>query len=240
MTRGWFLVALALILVSCSDDADSAVRVSAASSLQDVFGELEAVFEETNPDVDIVLNLAASSTLREQILAGAPVDVFASADMENMERISAGLVVEPVVFATNTMALAVPAGNPAGVSGVADLSRDGLFVGLCNETVPCGVLAREVLSNAAVTPSIDTNEPNVRSLLTKIEVGELDVGIVYATDVLASEEVGAVPIPGEWNVVTELPIAVLPGSVGAGSAFVDFVVSPRGQEILTGHGFGMP
>jgi len=238
--RMWCLTALALTLVSCSSNEDIAVRVSAASSLQDAFGELEAAFEKSNPGVDIVLNLAASSTLREQILSGAPVDVFASADVENMEQVTASLELEPNVFATNTMEVAVPEGNPGGVTGLADLARADLYVGLCGETVPCGLLAREVLANAAIAPSIDTNEPNVRSLLTKIETGELDVGIVYSTDVRSSSEVDAIPVPAEWNVSTDLLIAALPAAPTTGSDFVGFVLSSRGREILADHGFGLP
>jgi molybdate transport system substrate-binding protein len=240
MKRAWFLAVLALALISCSREGDVVIRVSAASSLKDAFGELEAVFEESNPGVDIMLNLAASSTLREQILSGAPVDVFASADVENMEQVASALELEPIVFATNTMAIAVPTGNPGGVTGLAALARDDLFVGLCGESVPCGILAREVLANGAVTPSIDTNEPNVRSLLTKVETGELDVGIVYSTDVKSSTEVEAIPVPAEWNVTTDLPIAVLPAAHTTGSDFVSFVLSSRGREILADRGFGIP
>lgn len=240
MKRATQIMVLTLVLTSCSEAAGSQVSVSAASSLQGAFGELEAVYEEEHPDVDIVLNLAASSTLREQILAGAPADVFASADLGNMDTIAGSLELEYEVFATNAMEIAVPLGNPAGVSGVADMSRDELFVGLCSDTVPCGILARQVLESAGVVASIDSSEPNVRSLLTKIEAGELDVGMVYVTDVVSSASVDSIPVPGRWNVTTELPIAVLPDSGADGSSFVDFVLSEQGQAILTAHGFGPP
>lgn len=240
MKRAWLLMVIAVLATSCAGGDAVEVRVSAASSLQDVFEELRIVFGEMNPGADIVLNLGASSTLREQLLAGAPVDVYASADTQNMEIVAANLDIAPIVFATNTMAMAVPAGNPAGLSGLDDLAREELLVGLCADTVPCGVLARDVLANAAVVPSIDTNEPNARSLLTKIEVGELDVGIVYLTDVLGSTAVDSIPIPDESNVVTLLPLATLPGSGGAASSFVDLVLSDLGREILADHGFGAP
>lgn len=240
MKRAWLLLALVLVSTSCAGGAAVEVRVSAASSLQDVFEELEAVFEEIEPGVDIILNLGASSTLREQLLAGAPVDVYASADTQNMEIVAENFDIEPEVFATNTMAMAVPAGNPARVSGLDDMARKELLVGLCADSVPCGVLAREVLAHAGVVPSIDTNEPNARSLLTKTEAGELDVGIVYSTDVIGSTAVTSIPIPDELNVVTRLPVATVPGSVSAGSSFVDLVLSERGREILAAHAFGLP
>jgi molybdate transport system substrate-binding protein len=218
--------------------------VSAAASLTDAFGEIEIVFEVANPGVDVVLNLGPSSGLREQILEGAPADVFASANTSNMDQVvEAGEASDPEIFVRNLLQIAVPTGNPGDVAGLDDFARDELFIGLCAEDVPCGEFAREVLANAGVTPAIDTNEPDVRSLLTKVEEGELDAGIVYVTDVLSTEgAVEGVDIPEDQNVIADYPIATLasaPNPDGA-RAFVEFVLSDEGQSILAEYGFASP
>ena len=219
--------------------------MSAAASLTDAFAEVEAEFESANPGVDVVLNLAGSSALREQILEGAPADVFASANTSNMDQLAeAGEVArESQIFVRNLLQIAVPSGNPAGVTGLEDFGRDELLIGLCAEDVPCGDFAREALANAGVTPAIDTNEPDVRALLTKVEAGELDAGITYVTDVAPTDgAVDGVDIPEDVNVVADYPIAVLANAPNpdAASAFVDFVLSDEGQAILTKFGFAAP
>lgn len=224
---------------------EGVVLVSAAASLTDAFAGLETEFEVANPGVDVVLNLGPSSGLREQVLNGAPVDVFASANTSNMDRVAeAGEVAgEPVIFARNLLQIAVPPGNPAGITGLEDFGRDELLIGVCVEEAPCGAFARQVLANAGVTPAIDSNEPTVRALLTKVELGELDAGITYVTDVAsAGGAVEGVAIPEGVNVVAAYPIAVLanaPNPDGA-AAFVDFVLSDAGQAILAEFGFAAP
>ena len=161
------LVVLGVAAAGCGgEDGDGRVRVFAAASLTEAFGELAGAYEETNPSVTVELNVAGSSALREQILEGAPADVFASADEANMaELVEAGEVVGvPQTFATNRMAIGVPPGNPGAVGGLADLADDELLVGLCAQGVPCGDLARSVLGTAGVEASVDTNEPNVGAL----------------------------------------------------------------------------
>lgn len=219
--------------------------VSAAASLTDAFGQAETVFESAHPDLDVVLNLGPSSGLREQILEGAPADVFASANVANMERVfEAGAVSGRWhIFATNRLRIAVPAGNPAGITGLADFGRDELFIGLCAEGVPCGDFGREALANAGVTPAVDTDEPDVRALLTKVEAGELDAAITYVTDVAsAAGAVEGIDIPDAVNVVAEYPIAALAGAPNpvAAEAFVRFVLSGDGRAILGEHGFSAP
>jgi molybdate transport system substrate-binding protein len=219
--------------------------VFAAASLTDAFGEIAEVFEDAHPGTTVELNLAGSSALREQILEGAPADVFASADTSNMDQIveSGEVAGEPVVFVTNDLQIAVPAGNPGGVTGPADFADEELLIGLCAEGVPCGDFAREALSAAGVTPAPDTEEPDVRALLTKLEAGELDAGIVYATDVLAAGEgVEGIDIPDDQNVEAAYPIAVLAGAPNpeGAEAFVEFVRSDEGAAILTSYGFGTP
>lgn len=241
------LVLLVGLLISgCSGSDDRQVLlVSAAASLTDAVGAVERAFEETHPDVDVVLNLAGSSSLREQILGGAPADVFASANMENMEQVqTAGLVAgEPRVFARNQLQIAVPPGNPAGISGLADFGDEALFLGLCATGVPCGDFARAVLAAAGIDPAVDTNEPDVRSLLTKIEAGELDAGITYVTDVVSSGgSVEGIVIPDDVNVVADYSVAVLSDATRPeiSDEFVGFLLSAEGSEILSGFGFSSP
>ncbi|MDP9495131.1 MAG: molybdate ABC transporter substrate-binding protein [Actinomycetota bacterium] len=223
---------------------DGEVLVSAASSLTHAFAEVEAAFEAANPGVDVVLNLGASSALREQILEGAPADVFASANTSNMDQVvEAGEAAGPQIFVTNLLQIAVPAGNDTGVTGLGDFANEALLIGLCSEDVPCGDFGRQALENAGVTPAIDTNEPDVRALLTKVEAGELDAGIVYATDVLSTAgTVEGIDIPEEDNVVANYPIAALTNAPNpdVASAFVAFVLSDEGQAILAEFGFSSP
>lgn len=221
------------------------VLVSAAASLTDAFDEMAAAFEAVHPAVEVTLNLAGSSTLATQILEGAPVDVFAPADSANMARVAeaGGLAGDPTVFAQNRLQIAVPPGNPAGVGGLADFARDELLLGLCAEAVPCGDLARKAMARAGLVPAIDTHEPHVRALLTKVELGELDAAVTYVTDVTAaSGAVEGIDIAEEHAVVAEYPIAVLARAADPerARAFVDFVLSSRGRAILDRHGFGTP
>ena len=218
--------------------------VSAASSLTEAFRDIEAEFEEATPGVDVVLNLGGSSLLREQILSGAPAGVFASANLEIMQQVGeSGYLEGPYrVFARNRMTIAVPAGNAARIGGLHDLVDEQLLVGLCAEMVPCGDLARRVLANAGISPAVDTEEPNVRALLTKVEVGELDAALVYVTDIAASDGVEGIPIADLHNLAADYPIAVVAGSPDpAGArAFVAFVLSAEGGRILDDHGFSLP
>lgn len=242
----------AVAAIACGDTSggdspkpERELLVSAAASLTDVMAEVETAFEEAHPGVDVELNLAGSSTLSVQILEGAPVDVFASASTADMDRIvEAGAVAgEPRVFARNRLRIAVPEGNPAGIEGLEDFADGDLLLGLCAEVVPCGALAREALRRAGVTPEIDTAEPDVRALLTRVEAGELDAGITYVTDVASAEDgVDGVDLPEEANVAADYPIAVLRRTdrPELARAFVAFVRSERGRAILTRHGFGAP
>ncbi|MGF1599203.1 MAG: molybdate ABC transporter substrate-binding protein [Acidimicrobiales bacterium] len=235
--------------IAASASGDGAVEgpvvVFAAASLADAFAEVESAFEAANPGADVQLNTAGSSALREQLLEGAPADVFASANQSNMQQVvDAGEVDgEPEVFVRNRLQIAVPASNPGDVAGLADFAQPDLLIGLCAEGVPCGDLARQALANAGVEPSIDTNEPDVRALLTKIEADELDAGIVYVTDVTAAGDlVEGIDIPEDANVVAAYPIAGLaeaPNPEGA-EAFVAFVLSDEGQAILGAYGFSSP
>lgn len=231
-----------LVVAGCGagSDAPQRILVSAAASLTDAFGVIELAYEETHPGTDVVLNLGGSSALREQILAGAPADVFASANETIIQAVVDGGEAsgEPVTFAGNRMQIAVPEGNPAGVADLSAFADDRLVVGLCASGVPCGDLARTILEASNITPSIDTDEPNVRALVTKIEAGEIDVGLVYATDVVVSA-VDAIAIPDHANAESAYPIVALGGAPNPDGAqdFVDFVLSSTGQAILADFGF---
>jgi molybdate transport system substrate-binding protein len=222
---------------------EGTVTVLAAASLTDAFGDIEADFEEANPNADVETSYGGSSALRDQILSGQPVDVFASASGSVMDEVvEAGANDgEPQQFVTNKLEIVVPAGNPAGVEGLEDFGDDDLLIGLCAEEVPCGDFGRQALENAGVEPAPDTNEPDVRSLLDKVSSGELDAGLVYTTDVLsAGDEVEGIEVPDDVNVVAKYPIVALaeaPNAAGA-AAFVDYVLSDDGQAVLEDYGFG--
>lgn len=217
--------------------------VFAAASLADVLTEVAEVVEADHPGVDVRLSFAGSSSLRTQILEGAPADVFVSADEANMAVVAAAgeLAEAPVVVAANRLAIVVPAGNPGGVTGLADLGRDDLLVGVCAAGVPCGDLARAVLDEAGVVASIDTDEPDVGSLLTKVVADELDAGLVYETDVRrAGADVEGIAVASDLT--NEYPIAVLAEAPNPTTArvFVDFVRSSEGRRILADQGFLLP
>ena len=236
----------ALALAACGGgSSDGEVLVSAAASLTDAFEEIEEAFERTNPDIDVIMNLGGSSALREQILSGAPVDVFASANPENMEQVAAAelLAGDADVFVTNRLQVAVPAGNPAAIEGITDFGNGSLLLGLCAEGVPCGIYGRKALEKAGINPTIDTAEPDVRALLNKIELGELDAGIVYVTDVASTDGgVEGIDIAESQNAVADYPIATLADAPNpeAAARFVAFVLSEEGASILRGFGFSTP
>ena len=238
------LLALALAAVtSCSGSGDAdRLLVSAAASLTDALTELAEDYESTS-GTEVRVNFAGSSSLREQILAGAAVDVFASADVSDMDPlVSAGLATEYRIFATNRLQIAVPIDNPAGISGLEDLANPALFVGLCALEVPCGSYGMEALDSAGVVPSVDTYEADVRALLTKVREGELDAGLVYATDVASDALVTGVDVPQEHNVLVSYPIAVMGTTANAEAAtgFLEFALSDAGRTILSNHGFSIP
>ncbi len=240
---------LGLIAAACgggqSDQSGEPVRVFAAASLTDAFADLAAVFEAENPGTEVELNLAGSSSLRAQIEAGAPADVFASAGGPVMDQVAdvGSVVGRPQPFAVNSLTIAVPVGNPGGIEGIADFADDELFLGLCASTVPCGALADRVLSDVGVVAAADTREPDVRALLTKVAEGELDAGLVYRTDVLAAADVvEGIELPAGVEAGAAYPIAALDQGNRSqlGSHFVEFVLSDRGQAILADHGFAAP
>ena len=223
---------------SCSSDSGE-VTVLAAASLTEPFTALAGAFEAEHPGTDVAISFASSATLATQVREGAAADVFATADRQIMDEIVAGgHAAEPQIFATNRMTLIVEAGNPKNIRSLADLGDgSGMTVALCVAAAPCGSYAQEVFSRAGLPVPAAAREPNVKAVLTKVALGEVDAGIVYQTD--PTSAVTAVPLPDDHNVVASYPIAVLTEAPHAEDAadFVDFVASPAGQAILAEYGF---
>ena len=225
-------------------DRPVVLTVFAAASLTEAFDELATRFEQEHPEVEVVLNYGGSGTLAQQIAQGAPVDVFASAALAPMQDVvDEGLADEAVVFATNTLELVVPAGNPAAVTGLGDLARAELRVALCDESVPCGAASAALLDQEGVAAAPDTLETDVKAVLTKVSLGEVDAALVYRTDVLAAgDAVEGIEVAGAASVVNEYPIATLADAAGSGVAhdFVAFVTAADGRGVLADAGFGPP
>jgi molybdate transport system substrate-binding protein len=252
--------AAVLLLTACGassdDDATSpgsasggnlsgTVTVFAAASLTDVFGELGNRLTAANPELEVRFNFAGSSALATQIAQGAPADVFASANRTQMDVVTdAGLeAADPTVFTENLLEIAVPAGNPGDVTGLADFANPDLTLAICAPDVPCGVAATEVFDAAGITAAPDTEEEDVRAALTKVQLGEVDAALVYASDVRsAASGVEGIEFPEAEEAVNEYPICVLADAPdpGAAQAFVDLVLSDEGQAVLADAGFRRP
>lgn len=220
------------------------ITVLAAASLTDSFTTLGRQFEAAHPGVKVTFGFAASSALATQITSGAPADVFASASQTTMDAVvQAGAAATPEVFARNAMEIAVPPSNPAKVTGLASLTDPAVKTALCQPQVPCGSTAEEVFTNAGVTVTPVTLEPDVKSVLSKVQLGEVDAGVVYVTDVLAAgAKVTGVEIPADVNATTSYPIAALTESANTATAaaFVAYVLSPEGAAVLDAAGFEKP
>jgi molybdate transport system substrate-binding protein len=242
-------LAAAAVLAGCGGDGGAAppdglsgrVTVFAAASLVESFNEIGQRFEEANPGTEVEFSFGASSGLATQITEGAPADVFASASPATMDRVSATEAAQaPRIFAENQMQIAVPPDNPAGIATLADLARPGVKVALCAPEVPCGTVAREVFRKAGVTVTPVTDEQDVKATLTKVQLGEVDAGLVYATDVKAAGvKVKGIAIPDDVNAVTPYPITTIRGSGNPdlAKAFVDHVLSADGAAVLADAGF---
>lgn len=221
------------------------VTVSAAASLTDVLPVIARAFQRRYPGTTVTFNFAGSSTLVEQVKAGAPVDVLATASEPTMwKAVSAGLVGKPLLFAKNTMAIAMPPGNPGRITQLSDLARPGVTVALCDVAMPCGAAARDLLRRNGITITPVTRELDVRNVLGKVMADEVDAGIVYVTDVRSvGRKVTSIAIPPARNVTTAYPIATVsdaPNPVAA-KAFVDYVrYTTSAQGILRAYGFARP
>jgi molybdate transport system substrate-binding protein len=194
--------------------------------------------------VKVTFSFAASSALATQVINGAPADVFASASPKNMQQVvTAGDASNPVNFVKNVMEIAVPPSNPARVVSVNDLAKASVKVALCQPQVPCGATAAKVFKNAKITVRPVTLQPDVKSVLTQVELGNVDAGVVYVTDVhAAGAKVRGVRIPDGVEASTEYPIATISksGNPSLAQAFVSYVLSPAGQAVLTADKFEKP
>ncbi|MEP6526197.1 MAG: molybdate ABC transporter substrate-binding protein [Nocardioidaceae bacterium] len=243
------VVALPLATASCSSDSSgsdkSTLTVLAASSLTEAFTTLETQYESDHPDIDVVFSFDSSATLAEQVTQGAPADVLATADEDTMKTVTdAGDAAgTPQIFTTNTMVIVTPPDNPAGVTDVSDLANSSVKLSLCDETAPCGSAAKELLTLDHVNATPVSFEPDVKSVLTKVTLGEVDAGIVYASDAhTAGHDVSTVQITNADQVVNSYPIAVLKDAPQPAAAqdWVDLVRSSAGQKVLANDGFGAP
>ena len=224
--------------------APVSITVFAAASLTETFTQLGKQFEAAHPGDTLKFSFGPSSGLATQITSGAPADVFASAAPANMDTVvSAGDASNPQNFAKNVMEVATPPNNPANVTSVNDLAKKSVKVALCQPQVPCGVVAAEVFKNAGITVKPVTLQPDVKSVLTQVETGNVDAGMVYVTDVKAAgAKVKGVPIPASDSASTLYPIATISSSKHESVAkeFVDYVLAPAGQQVLAAAGFQKP
>jgi len=227
---------------SAPPSGSAPLTVFAAASLKATFTQIGTIFQQENPGSTVTFNFAGSSDLVAQLIAGAPADVFASADTANMTKATdAGLVSgTPLNFATNTLTIVTPPGNPAGITSFADLAKPGVAVVVCAPQVPCGAAAQKVETNTGVTLTPVSEENSVTDVLGKITSGQADAGLVYVTDASgAGDKVTTVSFPESTTVVNTYPIATLTAATEPSLAmtFVELVTGPEGQQLLAAAGF---
>lgn len=230
------------------------LTVFAAASLTDAFGEIQGIFEAANPDLTITYNFAGSQQLATQLAEGADADVFASANGTQMTAASAvgRIDGEPVIFVQNQLAIIVPADNPAGIATPGDLAKAGVKLVVANTDVPVGGYTLTVLDNMSADPAfgadfrakVEANvvslEGNVKQVVTKVQLGEADAGVVYISDVTPDvrEEVTFIEIPTNFNVIAKYPAApVTDGDANLAQAFIDYLLTQSCQAVLEAWGF---
>jgi len=229
---------------SGSSSSTGAITVFAAASLTGSFTQLGKQFEAAHKGDTVKFSFGPSSGLATEITSGAPADVFASAAPANMQQVvSAGDASNPQNFAKNIMEVAAPPNNPGKVKSVNDLAKKSVKVALCQPQVPCGVVASEIFKNVGIKVKPVTLQPDVKSVLTQVETGNVDAGMVYVTDVMAAgSKVKGITIPASDNASTLYPIATINSSKhkSIAQAFVSYVLSPTGQQVLASAGFEKP
>jgi molybdate transport system substrate-binding protein len=231
------------------------LTVFAAASLTGAFQEIARNYESAHPGVRVNLNFAGSQILRTQLEQGAIADVFASADHKNMDILLAENLIDRSSyqeFATNQLVVILPHNNPGNLQDLADLARAGMKIVLADESVPAGNYARQILLKISqdiqfggnfrekVLANVVSNETDVKQVVTKVELGEADAGIVYSSDAIAAPDLGTISIPERYNVIARYPIAI-PNSAKDPAQAADFnayVTSSDGQAILAKWGFG--
>ncbi|MFN8075496.1 MAG: molybdate ABC transporter substrate-binding protein [Kineosporiaceae bacterium] len=230
---------------TAGSSAPVTITVLAAASLKEAFTAIGADVEAAEPGLRVRFSFGASPALQAQIEQGAPADVYASASPKSMDAlVRAGRIDgEAVPFAANSLEIAVPPANPAGITGLADLARPGVKVAVCEASVPCGAVAAKVFAAAGLTLRPATQEADVKATLAKVQLGEVDAGLVYVTDVRAAKgKVRGIAVPAGVNASTTYPIAVVEGSPRAEAArrFVQHVLSAEGRAVLAEAGFSQP
>ena len=229
---------------SAASGVSGTITVFAAASLKESFTGLGRQFESAHPGTKVVFNFGPSSGLAAQITQGAPADVFASASPKNMTQLTdAGLAPSATTFVRNVMTVAVPPTNPGRVTQLSDLAKPAVKVALCQSSVPCGATAAKVFANAGVKVTPVSQEVDVKAVLAKVTLGEVDAGVVYVTDVRsAGAKVKGIRIPDDVNASTEYPIATLSTSANKATAqaFTDLVLSDQGASALARAGFAKP
>ncbi len=232
-----------LALPGCSEDGPPALRVFAAASLTAPFGALVDAFQQQHPELQVELHCAGTPQLVLQLREGAPADVFASADDVQMGRVveSGRATGRPRPFASN--ALAIVTAPDAAIGGLHDLAQAGVTCLLCGPEVPAGRYARQALERAGVSVRSASDEPSVRAVISKVQLGIADAGIVYLTDARAAgARVRTVEIPARFNVRASYPIVATSTGERAedAEAFVSFVLGADGRRLLAQHGFASP
>ncbi len=213
----------------------------AAASLNEVFVDIAKDFEAGHEGVEVKFSFAGSSDLVSQLESGAPADVFASANEEQMERAKELEVVKgrDVLFASNTLTLVTPSDNPAGITSLADAAESSLVI--CAPQVPCGAATEQMADAAGIELKPVSEENSVTDVLGKITSGQADAGLVYVTDAIrAGDDVKVVDIPEADSVVNFYPIAAVDTGDTLAQEFVDFIMSELSQDKLRATGFGAP
>lgn len=253
MTRSAAIVLLAAALVTTACGGASpepagsptSITVLAASSLTDAFAALKKTFEQAHPGARVTLAFGGSSELAREIRAGAPGDVFASADTDSMSNVAGASRVDgqPTLLAHNRLVIVVRPGNPRAIHSLADLAAPALTVALCAPAVPCGRYAREAFGKAGATVPAASQETDVRAVLRRVERGEAEAGVVYASDaVAAGSRVATVAVPDAANVTATYQVALLKGAADrtTAQAFIALLLSTRGRDTLVANGFLPP
>jgi len=239
-----------------ADPPRTTISVFAAASLTESFTDIGKKFESANPDADVEFNFAGSQQLRAQIESGARADIFASANEKEMDTAKSESLVKPETihdFARNRLIVIYPKDNPGKIAALRDLANPGVKIDIADASVPVGKYTLQMVDQLAKDPAfgaefkkgflanVVSREENVKSVLTKIRLGEADAGVVYVTDVTpeAAQDVASLDVPDRFNQIARYPIAVIASAPHADLAakFEDFVLSKDGQDILRGHNF---
>ena len=261
-----FILLCTLFLAACGGSTSSTtstattasavtiLNVFAAASLKESFNVIAAKYTRAHPNITIKLNFAGSQILEQQVASGAPADVFASADQTTMQKaVDAGLVGNSQVFVKNRLTVIIPAANPGNINTLKDLSRKGVKIDIGAPAVPAGKYSLQVLARMAqssnygpayenaVKANFVSQETDVKAVVNKVQLGEVDAGFVYVTDVTAavSNKIKMIDIPDNFNVIAQYPIAVTKSSAHSNDAraFVQYILSPEGQAVLQQYHF---